>query len=178
MFMRNLAVTGSLSLLFSACALAQQGPGLGEPISEADLAPWDISIETNGDGLPPGSGTVAEGQAIYEAQCLACHGTEGSDGLNDRLVGGHGTLADASPARTIGSFWPYASTVFDYIRRAMPFNTPQTLTDDEVYAVTAYLLHLNGIIDADTRLNARRLSRIEMPNADGFILAYPSVVGE
>lgn len=176
MSMRNLTAAGSL--LCSALAFAQQGPNLGEPISEADLAPWDISIETNGDGLPPGSGTVAEGQAVYEAQCLACHGTQGEDGLNDRLVGGHGTLADANPARTIGSFWPYASTVFDYIRRAMPFNTPQTLTDDEVYAVTAYILHLNGIVDAGTNLNARRLSRIEMPNAEGFILAYPGITEE
>ncbi|MGD2168198.1 MAG: cytochrome c [Gammaproteobacteria bacterium] len=159
-------------------AAAQQGPNLGEPISEADIAPWDISIETNGDGLPPGSGTVAQGQSIYEAQCLTCHGPEGQDGQHDRLVGGHGTLEDFNQVRTVGSFWPYASTVFDYIRRAMPFNTPQTLSADEVYAVTAYILYLNGVIDEDVTLNARRLRRIEMPNADGFIMAYPSVTGE
>jgi cytochrome c len=162
-------------MLAGTSAVAQEGPNLGEPISEADLAPWNISIETNGDGLPPGSGSVAQGQAIYEVQCLSCHGSEGQAGLNDPLAGGHGTLAEPNPVRTIGSFWPYASTVFDYIRRAMPFNTPQTLSDDEVYAVTAYLLHLNGIIDEDVTLNARRLSRIEMPNADGFILAYPEI---
>jgi cytochrome c len=166
------------ALLASSYAVAQQGPNLGEPISAADLAPWDISIETNGDGLPPGSGSVAQGQAIYEVQCLACHGAEGQDGLNDRLAGGHGTLAEPVPVRTIGSFWPYASTVFDYVRRAMPFNTPQTLSDDDVYAVTAYLLYLNGIIDEGTSLNARRLQRIEMPNADGFILAYPAISEE
>ncbi len=166
------------ALLFCLSASAQPGPGLGEPISEADLAPWDISIEPDGDGLPPGSGTVAQGQAVYEVQCLSCHGVEGQDGQHDRLVGGHGTLEDFNQVRTVGSFWPYASTVFDYIRRAMPFNTPQTLSDDEVYAVTAYLLHLNGIIEADATLDARTLRRIEMPNAEGFIMAYPRIEDE
>ena len=171
MFTRSIAV--ALATLFCATVAAQESPNLGEPISAEDLAPWDISIETNGDGLPAGSGSVAEGRDIYELQCLSCHGPEGSNGMNDRLVGGHGTLEDFAQVRTIGSFWPYASTVFDYIRRAMPFNTPQTLSNDEVYAVTAYLLYLNGIVDEDTTLNARRLSRIEMPNAEGFIFAWP-----
>jgi S-disulfanyl-L-cysteine oxidoreductase SoxD len=175
MSMRNLIATAAFA---ASAAVAQQGPDLGEPISESDIAPWDISIETNGDGLPPGSGSVAQGQVIYETQCLTCHGPEGHDGQHDRLVGGHGTLEDFNQVRTVGSFWPYASTVFDYVRRAMPFNTPQTLSDDEVYAVTAYLLYLNGIIDEDTTLNARRLRRIEMPNADGFIVAYPSITEE
>jgi mono/diheme cytochrome c family protein len=173
MFTRSCAAVAAI--LTCTSAWSQQGPGLGEPISEADLAPWDISIETNGDGLPPGSGTVAQGQAIYELHCLTCHGVEGQDGMNDRLVGGHGTLEDFNQVRTVGSFWPYATTVFDYIRRAMPFNTPQTLSNDDVYAVTAYLLHLNGIIDEDATLNARALRRIEMPNADGFIVAYPQI---
>ena len=173
MFTRSCAAVAALFIC--ASAWSQQGPGLGEPISEADLAPWNISIETNGDGLPPGSGTVAQGQAIYELHCLTCHGVEGQDGMNDRLVGGHGTLEDFNQVRTVGSFWPYATTVFDYIRRAMPFNTPQTLSNDDVYAVTAYLLHLNGILDEDVTLNARALRRIEMPNADGFIVAYPQI---
>ena len=158
----------------AAGVAAQDGPGLGEPISEDDLAPWDISIETNGDRLPPGSGTAAAGEEIYRVQCLACHGEGGTGGPNDALAGGHGTLTEMAQVRTIGSFWPYASTVFDYIRRAMPFNTPQTLSDDEVYSLTAYLLFLNGIIDEDDEMNARTLARIEMPNADGFILAYPA----
>jgi cytochrome c len=153
--------------------MAQQGPGLGTEIAAADLAPWDISIETDGTGLPPGSGNVASGAEIYAAQCLACHGEEGSGQPNDRLVGGHGTLTELNQIRTIGSFWPQASTVFDYIRRAMPFNTPQSLANDEVYALTAYILYLNGIIGENDIMNAGTLAAIEMPNRDGFILSYP-----
>ena len=170
---RSCAVALALALALPLAALAQQGPDLGEPISADDLAPWDISIETDGVGLPPGSGTPSEGETVYAQHCLACHGAEGAGQPNDALVGGHGTLEQLAQVRTIGSFWPYASTVFDYIRRAMPFMTPQSLSDDEVYAVTAYLLYLNGIIDEDQEMNARTLSRIEMPNADGFILSYP-----
>ena len=157
----------------SGSILAQQGPGLGVEISADDLAPWDISVETDGSGLPPGSGTAAAGEAIYTTQCLACHGEKGAGQPNDRLVGGHGTLSDINQVRTIGSFWPYASTVFDYIRRAMPFPSPQSLSDDDVYALTAYLLYLNGIIDEDDEMNARTLTEVRMPNRDGFILAYP-----
>lgn len=167
------ALMATATAFFAGFAGAQQGPGLGEPISAEDLAPWDISIETDGTGLPPGSGTVDAGEAVYRAQCLACHGEEGAGQPNDPLVGGHGTLDQLAQVRTIGSFWPHASTVFDYIRRAMPFTTPQSLSDDEVYSLTAYLLYLNGIIERDDVMNARSLSRIEMPNADGFIMAYP-----
>jgi len=165
-----------LTVCLSACNTAVQppaGPGLGQPISAADLAPWDISIETNGDGLPPGSGSVSEGEVLYTAQCQACHNEAGSGQPHDRLVGGHGTLDQLQQVRTVGSYWPYASTVYDYIRRAMPFTTPQSLSDDEVYAVTAYLLYLNGIIDESTVLDAATLSAVTMPNADGFVLSYP-----
>jgi cytochrome c len=140
------------------------------------LAPWDISIQPDGEGLPPGSGNAAAGAEIYAAKCLACHGEKGVGGPNDRLVGGHGTLTELQQVRTIGSFWPEASTVFDYVRRAMPFQAPQSLTNDEVYALTAYLLAENGIIDEDDTMNARTLARVEMPNRDGFILAYPERV--
>ena len=152
---------------------AQDGPGLGAPITAEEYAAWDISIQPDGEGLPPGSGTPAAGAEVYAAKCLACHGEEGANGLNDRLVGGHGTLPSLQQVRTIGSFWPYASTVFDYIRRAMPFQAPQSLTDDEVYALTAYLLFKNGIIEEDDVMNARTLPRVEMPNRDGFVPAYP-----
>jgi S-disulfanyl-L-cysteine oxidoreductase SoxD len=154
-------------------AAQQQGPGLGVEIAPEDYAPWDISIQPDGTGLPPGSGDAAAGAEIYAVQCIACHGVEGANGPNDRLVGGHGTLTDLNQVRTIGSFWPYASTVFDYIRRAMPFQAPQSLTNDEVYALTAYLLALNGVIDEDEVMNAETLAAVEMPNRDGFVLAYP-----
>jgi cytochrome c len=176
MFTREVAcraLAASLTALALAQAHAQEGPGLGVEIAPADFAPWDISIQPDGEGLPPGSGDAATGAAIYAAKCLACHGEQGVGGPNDRLVGGHGTLTQLAQVRTIGSFWPQASTVFDYIRRAMPFQSPQSLSNDEVYAVTAYLLALNGIIEEDATLNARTLSRVEMPNRDGFILAYP-----
>jgi len=157
-------------------AAAQDGPGLGEPISAADLAPWDLSIQPDGTGLPAGSGTAAVGAQIYAVKCSACHGEKGAGQPNDQLVGGQGTLTELAQVRTIGSFWPYASTVFDYIRRAMPFQAPESLTNDEVYALTAYLLALNGIIDEDDAMNARTLARVRMPNRDGFILAYPERV--
>jgi cytochrome c len=173
---RTCALVTAAAVLGAAPAVAQQGPGLGEPISAEDLAPWDISIQPGGAGLPAGSGTAAVGAEVYAAKCIACHGEKGAGQPNDRLVGGHGTLTDLAQVRTIGSFWPYASTVFDYIRRAMPFQAPQSLTNDEVYALTAYLLALNGIIDEDDEMNARTLARVRMPNRDGFILAYPERV--
>jgi cytochrome c len=159
--------------LAAAHAGAQQGPGLGVPISAEDLAPWDISVQPDGTGLPPGSGSVARGAEVYATHCIACHGVDGAGQPNDRLVGGQGTLTELAQVRTIGSFWPYASTVFDYIRRAMPFLAPQSLTNDDVYAVTAYLLAENGIVPKDATLDARSLARVRMPNRDGFIMAYP-----
>ena len=121
------------------------------PATPEQVAGWDISIGPDGAGLPPGSGTAAAGKVVYEAKCLACHGVDGAGRPNDQLVGGQGTLREAAPIRTIGSYWPYATTVFDYIRRAMPYVTPHSLTPDETYAVTAYLLALNGVIDAGRR---------------------------
>jgi cytochrome c len=163
----------ALLVLAAPAAEAQTGPGLGTPVSAEELAAWDISIQPNGDGLPAGSGSAKQGAEIYAAKCVACHGVDGQGQPNDRLVGGQGTLTDLAQIRTIGSFWPYATTVFDYIRRAMPFLTPQSLTNDEVYALTAYLLAENGIIDDNETMNARTLPRVRMPNRDGFILAYP-----
>ena len=159
-------------LLVAAAAFAQERPNLGVEATPEQIAGWDISIKPDGTGPPPGSGTAEQGAAIYVAQCLVCHGEEGADGINDRLVGGHGTLTSDSPVKTIGSYWPYATTVFDYIRRAMPILTPQSLSDDEVYAVTAYLLELNGIIDEDEVMDAETLPQVEMPNAGNFVWAY------
>jgi cytochrome c len=140
----------------------------------AEVAGWDVSIPPDGTGLPLGRGTSAQGAVVFEQKCQSCHGERGAGQPNDRLVGGHGTLAGKTPVRTIGSYWPYATTVFDYVRRAMPYTQSHSLSDDEVYAVTAYLLHLNGIIGESDVMNAEALPKVKMPNRDNFILAYPT----
>ena len=155
----------------AASAVAVETPRLGQPISPGDLAPWDISVGPDGVGLPPGKGTAAQGEAVYAAKCLACHGEKGAGKPNDVLVGGFGTIASDKPAaKTVGSYWPYATTLFDYVRRAMPYNQSQSLTNDELYAVSAYILHLNGVIGAADALDAQSLPKVKMPNRDGFIL--------
>ena len=157
-------------LLATAVTASAQSPDLGQPISQQDLAPWDISIGPDGAGLPPGSGTVKQGEAVFMAKCQGCHGAKGAGQPNDRLVGGQGTLAGDRPVKTIGSYWPYATTLFDYIRRAMPLPRSKSLTNEEVYAVTAYLLNLNGIIPEGETIDARTLPKVTMPNRDGFIV--------
>jgi S-disulfanyl-L-cysteine oxidoreductase SoxD len=152
----------------SARPPAPKGPSLGVPASAADIAAMDVSIGPDGAGLPPGSGTPKQGAEVYATKCMACHGPEGANGVNDRLVGGRGTLTSATPVKTIGSYWPYATTVFDYVRRAMPYPAPHSLSDADAYAVTAYLLHLNGIIGADDVMDATSLPKVKMPNRGGF----------
>lgn len=156
-----------------ATASAQEGPNLGATPSPELIDAWDISVAPDGTGLPPGSGTAIDGASVYARNCLACHGQEGEGLLHDRLVGGHGTIGGPAPTKTVGSYWPYATTIFDYIRRAMPYLQPQTLSDDETYALTAYLLYLNGIIDAGQVMNAATLPEVEMPNLKNFVVAYP-----
>lgn len=175
MFTRSLAAIVILGLTAGlvAHARAADGPDLGREATSAEIAGWDISIPPDGSGLPPGGGTAAAGSAVYAAKCQSCHGEKGAGTPNDRLVGGHGTLAGPAPVRTVGSYWPYATTVFDYVRRSMPYQHPQSLTNDEAYAVTAYLLHLNGIIAEGDVMNAQTLPRVRLPNRDNFILAYP-----
>jgi S-disulfanyl-L-cysteine oxidoreductase SoxD len=164
-----LAVT-LVSAAFVTTAFAQQGPKLGKPISQEDLASWDISIGPDGAGLPSGSGTVKQGEATFMVKCQPCHNEKGSGTPNDRLVGGQGTLAgDKAPIKTVGSYWPYATTLFDYIRRAMPLNESKSLTSDEVYGVVAYLLNLNGVIPEAETINAQTLPKVVMPNRDGFV---------
>jgi cytochrome c len=160
-------------------AIRAPAPGLGTPITERDVAAWDIDIAPDGQGLPTGSGTVPAGRKVYETRCIACHGAGGEKGIADRLVGGQGTLATKTPVRTIGSFWPYATTLYDYIHRAMPFDSPQSLSASDTYAVTAYLLHLNGLLPANGKVDAKSLPRIAMPNRDGFKVSdeQPDVVG-
>lgn len=142
---------------------------LGHQAAVEEINLWDIDIGPNGDGLPPGRGTVPQGATIYATKCAKCHGPSGTEGPMDRLVGGRQTLATASPLKTVGSYWPYASTLYDYIHRAMPLDAPQSLTAEEVYAVTAWLLHQNGIVAEDAVMDARTLPAVEMPNRHGFV---------
>jgi S-disulfanyl-L-cysteine oxidoreductase SoxD len=168
MSMRKLMAAGVL-LALSSAAFAQS-PNLGKPISPEDLASWDISIGPDGGGLPPGSGTAKQGEAVFAAKCQACHGAKGAGQPNDRLVGGQGSLSGDKPAiKTVGSYWPYATTLFDYVRRAMPYVESKTLSNDEVYAVAAYVLNLNGVIGDTDVINAQTLPGVKMPNRDGFI---------
>lgn len=153
-----------------AAVHAETGPrGLGQVPDVATLHRLDIAVGPRGRELPAGSGSVEAGKALYAARCAACHGASGKEGPDTVLVGGQGSLAGERPVMTIGSYWPYATTLFDYIRRAMPFPAPGSLTDDEVYALTAYLLHANGIVAADTTLDRDRLTAVRMPNHDGFV---------
>jgi mono/diheme cytochrome c family protein len=157
----------------SGAVYAAEPYGFGRPATPREIAGWDIEISPDGAGLPPGHGGVGQGEAIFAEKCASCHGPHGEGKPMDQLVGGIGTLSDKKPVKTVGSFWPYATTVFDFVRRAMPLNAPQSLTPDEVYAVSAYILFLNGIVPQDATLDARTLARIKMPNRDGFVSAYP-----
>jgi cytochrome c len=159
-------------LVVSTTGMAQDAPGLGEPVDAATLADIDYTVLPNGDGLPEGSGTASEGAAVYAQHCIACHGEGGTGSVNDALVGGHGTIGTDRPQKTVGSYWPYATTVFDYVRRAMPLQSPGTLTNDEIYAVTAYLLYQNEIIGEDEAMTAESLPDVKMPNRDGFSWDY------
>jgi S-disulfanyl-L-cysteine oxidoreductase SoxD len=160
----------ALTLGIICGAAAAESPNLGRLAGPEELAAWDISIGPDGAGLPPGSGTPQQGETVYIAKCLACHGEKGAGKPNDPLAGGRGTLAgDQAPVKTVGSFWPYATTLFDYVRRAMPLNQSKSLSDDEVYAVVAYVLRLNGIIDENERMDAQTLPKVRMPNVDGFV---------
>ena len=158
MSLRRQLLASSVFAGLILCGHAQAaGPGLGQDISDDELSAWDISIEPNGKGLPPGSGSVSAGADVYAAKCAQCHGETGTEGPTDPLAGGIGSLATEAPAKTVGSFWPYATTLFDYTRRAMPLDAPQSLTADETYAVTAYVLHLNDIVEEDAVLDAASL---------------------
>jgi cytochrome c len=166
----RLVAAASALLVLSSAALAE-GPGLGRVATPDEIASWDISIGPDGAGLPTGEGTPKQGEAVYAEKCIACHGEKGAGKPNDQLVGGRGSLSGAqAPVKTVGSFWPYATTLFDYVRRAMPLNAPKSLSDEEVYAVSAYILRLNGIIGEADAMDAQTLPQVQMPNRDGFII--------
>lgn len=149
---------------------AGQGFGLGRAATPDEIAGWDIDVRPDGQGLPPGRGSAIDGEEVYLERCAACHGefAEGA-GRYPVLIGGEDSLASHDPVKTIGSYWPYASTLFDYIYRAMPFGEAQTLTADEAYGITAFLLSANDLVDDDLELNQDNLADIELPNQDGFI---------
>jgi cytochrome c len=149
-------------------SIAQERLGLGQPLTADSLAGWDIDIAADGKGLPVGQGNASQGAVLYAQKCQACHGEKGVGGPANKLAGGVGTLNGSAPLKSIGSFWPYATTLFDYIRRAMPLNAPQSLNADQVYALSAYLLFLNGIVDASMTIDSSSLPRVKMPNGQGF----------
>lgn len=165
------ALAGLSALLTTAPAAHADTPryGLGTPATARQIEGWAIDIAPDGAGLPPGRGSVAEGRALYAQQCAACHGAQGEGGVADRLAGGIGSLASDRPVRTVGSYWPYATTLFDYIRRAMPLHAPQSLNAQQVYALSGYLLRLNGLLAEDAMVDAQTLVRLRMPNRDGFV---------
>ena len=162
--------------VISSIALAQT-PNLGKPIDPDDIGAWDISILPDGTGLPPGSGTPAQGASVYVQKCLMCHGVDGKGGPNNSLVGNPPlTGGERDPVKTIANYWPYATTLFDYIRRAMPWTQPRSLNNEEVYALTAYILSLNKLIGENDTMNAQTLPKVQMPNHGNFIIRFPDKI--
>jgi S-disulfanyl-L-cysteine oxidoreductase SoxD len=171
---KSLALAFALSL--SAGAALAQNAGLGKPITEQDLKHWDIAILPDGTGLPPGSGTPDQGAKVYAEKCSSCHGDAGKGGVSPAypaLVGGAPLTDGIDTAKTIKNYYAYATTIFDYVRRGMPYNMPRSLTDDEVYGLTAYILALNNLIGPNDTMDATSLPKVTMPNRDNFIMPYP-----
>jgi mono/diheme cytochrome c family protein len=163
-------VAFALPLVVTVAAAQDSTRGIGRPATPADIAARGPMVAPDGTGLPIGRGTVAQGRVIYAVQCAGCHGDRGQGiGEYPQLASGDGTLATPKPIQTVGSYWPYATTVWDYIHRAMPYTQPGTLTVDQTYAVTAYVLHLNGILRANAATDAKTLPRVRMPNRNGFV---------
>ncbi|HLX44378.1 MAG TPA: c-type cytochrome [Bryobacteraceae bacterium] len=169
-----------LSLIIFAGAIAAQSPkyGVGRPATPEQIRNLGSAIAPDGTGLPEGSGTVAAGRTVYAARCAKCHGEKAEGGIGPVLVGGQGTLSTAKPLKTVGSFWPYATTVWDYTNRAMPFDQPGLLKPSEVYAVVAYILNINGIIGTDQVMDAKSLPKVKMPNRNGFVADPRPDVGD
>jgi S-disulfanyl-L-cysteine oxidoreductase SoxD len=157
------------AILVGLIASSTRAQEFGRPAKPDEIKLWDIDVRPDGKGLPEGSGTVAHGREVYGSYCVSCHGPDGQGGIKDRLAGGQGTLGSDKPIKTVGSYWPYATTLFDYIRRAMPYPAPGLLSVDDTYAVAAYILNLNGLVPNDGKLDREGLTKIRMPNRDGFI---------
>jgi len=161
----------ALCLISSVCEA--QHPNLGRPLTPEEISKLDITVAPDGSGLPAGSGSVSAGANVYSEKCQSCHGARGQGGPQDQLTGGVGTIASEKPVKTPVSYWPSATTIFDYVRRAMPLQSPQSLTNDEVYAVTAYILSIDKIVPEDAVLDAKSLPQVKMPNRDGFVRWWP-----
>lgn len=162
-----------LSTMAISSAADLEGPGLGKSASEEMIMLRNLNVYPDGTGLPTGKGTVAEGQKIFAAQCAVCHGERGIGGSAEELSGGEQGLTGEYPDKTIGTYWPYATTLFDFIRRSMPLPAPGSLSDNDIYAVTAYLLHVNEVLPEDASIGKHNLAQVKMPNHDGFIWIYP-----
>jgi S-disulfanyl-L-cysteine oxidoreductase SoxD len=169
MSMRSLLLASFVATI-AASAFAQEGPRLGRPATPAEIASWDITIAPDGIGLPHGSGTARQGEPIYVAKCQGCHGVKGRGGPNLDLAGGMGTIGKPNQLKTIGSHWPYATTIFDYVFTSMPYQETKSLTHDETYALTAYLLFINEIIGETDVIDAQTLPKVKMPNHQNFIM--------
>src|SRR3954462_3186866 len=176
MFTLKFFAAASIAMLFAAVSAHAEGPQLGKRLSTADVAAWDVSILPDGGNLPSGSGTPAQGAQIYAQKCIACHGEGGKGGISAALIGTSPISTISAAQKTIANFWPYPTTVFDFIRRAMPWQQPKSLTDDEVYALTAYIFSLNKLIAADAVMNAETLPKVRMPNRENFIVRFPEMM--
>jgi len=170
---RPIRFAAALLLATTATVSLAETPHLGKPLDEAAIANWDISILPDGTGLPRGSGTPAQGAPIFAEKCSACHGDNGKGGVAAALVDDRKLAGISASQKTIKNFWPYATTIFDFIRRAMPFTAPRSLSDDEVYALTAYILAENKLIGANDMMSAETLPKVKMPNRDNFIIRFP-----
>jgi S-disulfanyl-L-cysteine oxidoreductase SoxD len=169
----NVAFTTALFLAaFAARGEEKAAPArIGKPATDAQIAAINLTVFPDGTGLPQGKGTAAQGKDVFKDKCAVCHNDQAQGRQNQypALVGGIGSLATSKPVKTVGSYWPYATTVFDYIRRAMPYDHPGSLQPDEVYSTVAFILNLNGIIGPNDEMNATTLPKVKMPNRDGFI---------
>jgi len=176
MYTHKLVAALAFALALSAGPAFAQNSGLGKPLSETDITQWDIAVLPDGSNLPPGSGTPAKCAKIFAEKCSACHGEAGKGGVAPyypALVGGQPLTNGIDTVKTIANYYAYATTIFDYTRRAMPYSAPRSLTDEEVYSLTAYILSLNKLIGDDDVMDAKTLPRVKMPNRDNFIMPYP-----